>query len=255
VPSDLYGKAVILISATVMLSGCAAPAPDLPRIMRHTTEPGYATEAAAVAGETVAAQYVQEVPIAQDKYNILYNANPTNVVRELSPSKKSIQLDSAIWDSFSQEDQARIQEKYETVIVSPEEYGVVTDVQGVNQSTPGTNAGAAIGGAVASAGYIDHSLRGGSYSALAHLAVGLLGAIVGSSMDKAPISQFQFRYTVKRGDGEIQYFDEMKSNSFSHSVGVCVLIPSLTLVSQQLCQQTPESVRSRFLGAAVAPQQ
>ena len=79
------------------------------------------------------------------------------------------------------------------------------------------------------------------------MAIGLLGAAIGSTMDSGPSSKFQFRYTVKLGDGEIQYFDEIKSTSFRHSVGVCILVPSLTLISQKVCNQTIESIRERYI--------
>lgn len=164
-------------------------------------------------------------------------------------------LTAPVWAALSTLEQSQIDATHEVRLVAPEGYGTIIDVQGADQSTPGTNAGVAIGGAVASAAYIDNAFRGGNYSAGGHLAIGLLGAALGSSMDRAPTSQFQFRYTVKQGDGEIQYFDEVKSTSFRHSVGVCVLLPSLTLVSQQVCQQTVESARTRFLKTATgAPQ-
>lgn len=85
-------------------------------------------------------------------------------------------------------------------------------------------------------------IRGNNYSAGGALAIGLLGAAIGSTMDSGPSSKFQFRYTVKLGDGEIQYFDEIKSTSFRHSVGVCILVPSLTLISQKVCNQTSQSI-------------
>lgn len=171
------------------------------------------------------------------------------------PAKRIAMLTEAVWDALPIEDRKQIEASHDVRLVPPHGYGLIVDVQGVDQSTPGTNAGAAIGGAVASAAYIDNSLRGGNYSAGGHLAIGLLGAALGSSMDRAPTSQFQFRYTVKQGDGEVQYFDEVKSTAFRHSVGVCVLVPSLTLVSQQVCQQTVETARARFLKATSATSQ
>jgi outer membrane lipoprotein SlyB len=126
-------------------------------------------------------------------------------------------------------------------------FGVITDVQTLDQSTPGTSAGATLGGAVASAAYIDRSLRGNSYSAGANLAVGLIGAMLGSAADSAPIQQYKTRYTVRLADGEVQYFDEVKSDAFRHSSGVCIHVPEITLATQNLCNQTVESVRKRYL--------
>jgi hypothetical protein len=157
-----------------------------------------------------------------------------------------------VWDELDVAERQLIEASYSVVVLEPDGYGVILDVQGADQSTPGTNAGAALGGAVASAAYIDRAFSGNhSYSAGANLAIGLLGALIGSAaMDKAPTTQFQFRYTIRHGNGEVQYFDEVKADGFRHSVGVCVLTPSLTLVSQQVCKQTAQSARAKFLPKA-----
>jgi outer membrane lipoprotein SlyB len=155
----------------------------------------------------------------------------------------------SVWDAFSESERGDISRLYEARIVEPTQYGVIMDVQGADQSTPGTNTGAALGGSVASAAYIDRSLGGGNYSAKNHLAIGILGAALGSNLDRTPTSQFQFRYTIKTGDGEIGYFDEVKSTQFRHSVGVCVTVPDLSMISQQVCNQTPDMARQRFLSA------
>ncbi|MDT0137744.1 hypothetical protein [Acidovorax sp. PRC11] len=153
-----------------------------------------------------------------------------------------------VWQQLAASERERIESAHEVQIFAPDGFGVITDVQGMDQSTAGTNSGAMVGGAIGSAAYIDRAFSGGhSYSAGANLAVGLLGAVLGSALDKAPETKFQFRYTIKQGDGEIQYFDEIKASGFRHSPGVCVLVPALTLVSQQLCQQTPETLRAKYL--------
>jgi outer membrane lipoprotein SlyB len=152
-----------------------------------------------------------------------------------------------VWKALTTEERNQIEAGYEPRIVESEGFGMIIDVQSADQSTPGTNGGAALGSAIGSAAYIDRSLRGGNYSAGGNLALGLLGAAIGSGMDRAPTTRFQFRYTVKQGDGEVQYFDEFKSSSFRHSVGVCVLLPDLALISQQVCQQTVDSARLRYL--------
>lgn len=229
--SSLRSKAALPALCAALLAGCAAPAPDLPRHTGQAQEAGYALATTA--------------PPA---------AAPRTALAAL-PAKRIAMLTEPVWEALGTDERSQIEAAHEVRLVPPQGYGTIIDVQGADQSTPGTNAGAAIGGAVASAAYIDNAFRGGNYSAGGHLAIGLLGAALGSSMDRAPTSQFQFRYTVKQGDGEIQYFDEVKSTSFRHSVGVCVLLPSLTLVSQQVCQQTVESARSRFLKTAAAGKQ
>ena len=208
-------RALSAVLAGAVLLGCAAPAPDLPRQVRQTSETGYVTS--------------------------------QNSVADLPLGKKVAMIIRSAWLGLADDEREKLDQAYQTKIIEDDQFGVITDVQGADQSTLGTNSGAMLGGAVANAAYIDNALRGGNYSATNQLAVGILGAVIGSNMDSRPSSQFQFRYTVKLGDGDIKYFDEVKSTSFRHSVGVCILLPSLNLVSQHVCNQTPDSVRKRYL--------
>ncbi len=218
---NFLSKTVALLSAATV-AGCATTAPDLP-----------------------------PSPSASSLGNANTLSKTTDPVKPLKPTAI---FKEEIWDSFSSDEQQTIESKFEILSLPSNGYGIVIDVQGQDQSSLGTNGGAAIGGAVASAAYLDHALRGGnSYSAGAGLAIGLIGAAIGSSMDRAPSSQFQFRYTVKHGDDEIAYFDEIKSTAFRHSVGVCLLTPSLTMVSLKVCNQTIESAQKIYLNT-VTPQ-
>ena len=209
------------LCVVIFLAGCATSAPEIPRQTQRAEEVGYLVAPSKSASE----------------------AKDTTV----SQIKKSALITKSIWEKLSEAEKISITTDYDIKILSPDSFGVITDVRGADQSNPGTNAGAALGGAVASAAYLDRGLRGNNYSAGGALAIGLLGAAIGSTMDSGPSSKFQFRYTVKLGDGEIQYFDEIKSTSFRHSVGVCILVPSLTLISQKVCNQTIESIRERYI--------
>ena len=209
------------LCVVIFLAGCATSAPEIPRQTQRVEEVGYLVAPSKSASE----------------------AKDTTV----SQIKKSALITKSIWEKLSEAVKISITTDYDIKILSPDSFGVITDVQGADQSNPGTNAGAALGGAVASAAYLDRGLRGNNYSAGGALAIGLLGAAIGSTMDSGPSSKFQFRYTVKLGDGEIQYFDEIKSTSFRHSIGVCILVPSLTLISQKICNQTIEGIREKYI--------
>ena len=209
------------LCVVIFLAGCATSAPEIPRQTQRAEEVGYLVAPSKSASE----------------------AKDTTV----SQIKKSALITKSIWEKLSEAEKISITTDYDIKILSPDSFGVITDVQGADQSNPGTNAGAALGGAVASAAYLDRGLRGNNYSAGGALAIGLLGAAIGSTMDSGPSSKFQFRYTVKLGDGEIQYFDEIKSTSFRHSIGVCILVPSLTLISQKICNQTIEGIREKYI--------
>jgi outer membrane lipoprotein SlyB len=195
----------------VVLAGCASTAPELPRYSAATAEAGYATP-----------------------------------VVDLNTRARLIVV-RPVWDSLNAQERERLALALEIKVLEVEQYGTVTDVQGADQSTAGTNAGASIGGAVANAAYIDTAINSGNYSAKTQLAAGILGAVLGSTLDRKAEQKFQFRYTVQLGDGDVKYFDEFKSTQFRHSVGVCVLLPELALVSQQVCKQNVASVRERYL--------
>lgn len=210
----------------VALAGCATPPPDIPRQTGKAREAGY----------TISTVSPQDSPVA---------------ITDNAPIKKIALIAAPVWWGLRTPERTEIELGHEVRIIGLDGFGTVIDVQGADQSTPSTKGGAALGSAVASAAYIDNAISGKSnYSASAHLALGLLGAAAGSSMDRTAVSQFQFRYTVKQNDGEIQYYDEIKSTSFRHSVGVCILVPSLILVSQHVCNQTVDSVRARYLRVA-----
>lgn len=211
-----FNKALLSTCVVASLIGCAAPAPDLPRTVSRTYEAGYtATNALAQPVSTV-------------------------------PTPKTLTVVRPAWAALTQSEQEKLSARMMVSILEPTQYGTVLDVQGADQSTAATNGGAIAGGAIANAAYVDRALRGGNYSLINQLAIGVAGAAIGSNLDKQAVSKFQFRYTVRQGDGEIQYFDEVKSTSFRHSVGVCLTLPTLELVSQKICNQTPEMLRAQL---------
>lgn len=205
-----------LLFTVVFVAGCAAPAPSLPRVTSQASELGFQT--------------------------------PGQGGRTSGDNKPIALIVSPVWSQLSDAERADLSARFDLKLLDPEQYGVVLDSQGVDESSKGTNAGTALGAAVGSAAYIDHAFRGSNnYSAGGHLALGLLGAAIGSTLDKPTVSQFHFRYTVKLGDGDVKYFDEVKSTQFRHSVGVCLAVPELSLISIHTCNQTVDSVRARLL--------
>lgn len=199
-----------LVVAGAVSVGCAAPAPELPRYVAQTSEAGY-----------------------------IATTNTSTAAR--------INVTSTAIAGLSADEKQRLLAIAGVEVLPDDQYGIIIDAQGIDQSTPGTRGGAALGGALASAGYIDNAFRGGNYSAVNQLALGLVGAAIGSSLDSAAVSRFQFRYAVKLGDGDIKYFDETKSTAFRHSVGVCVLVPALEVMSQRVCNQTGDAIRQTYL--------
>jgi hypothetical protein len=159
-----------------------------------------------------------------------------------------------VWAALAQDEKDSIQKRYLVQVPDAESFGVILDTQGVNESTPGTTAGAELGSAVASATYIDKAINNQNYSAKSHLGLAILGGLLGSALDKPAVQQFHYRYAVKFLSGNVKYFDVVSSDPFRHPAGVCVLLPTVTLASEQgLCTQTLAMFRARYLGLASAP--
>jgi outer membrane lipoprotein SlyB len=162
-------------------------------------------------------------------------------------AQQLIKVSQSAWLALTPTERALIQQKHIVDLAEQDAFGIIIDNQGVNESTPGTNVGANLGGAVGNAAYIDNAIRGGNYSAMNQLGVGILGAVLGSTLDSKPNAQYHYRYAVKLGSGNIKYFDETKSDPFRHPVGVCVSVPYIALVEQQLCMQTAAFLRTTYL--------
>ena len=164
-------------------------------------------------------------------------------------SQTQLTLLESAWNGLSDDERMAIQREHLISPIPASQVGVVIDNQGIDNSTPGSNGGSALGGAVASAAYVDNAFRPNhNYSAKGHLAAVLLGGILGSALNSAPTSEFHFRYAVRGASGEIRYFDSVSQSPFRHPVGVCLLLPSVTLSPDQgLCTQTPDYLREKYL--------
>lgn len=171
----------------------------------------------------------------------------------LCHAASTLQISSTVWTELSADERALIQRDNIVELRDPNTFGTVVDTQGVDESQPGTTGGAALGSAVANASYIDHAFKpGNNYSAKNQLAVGILGALIGSSVDRAPIAQFHFRYAIRLASGEITYRDSVQSDPFRQAAGICLEVSSLTPLPQSLCVQTATSVRATYLKGTVA---
>lgn len=159
-------------------------------------------------------------------------------------AQPALKVSDLAWQGISADDRAVIQKNYVIQTIGADNFGIIIDNQGADRSTPGTNGGAVLGGAVASAGYIDKAIGNNNYSAKNHLGVMLLGGLLGSMLDSKPQAQYQFRYSIRLGSGSVVSRDVFSSEPFRHPVGVCVTLPDISLAPEQhLCTQTAESLR------------
>jgi hypothetical protein len=160
------------------------------------------------------------------------------ILFSVSANSSEIDIPEHLWNDLDSNTQLSISNKYEVNIYLQSSYGLLIDAQILDKSSRGTNIGASIGSAYAQSKYIDNSFSGNSidYSATNQLGYGLLGALVGSLLDKPAISEYQTRYTVKLANNNIEMFDEISSSeNFTQSKGLCVATNPVKAVNQLLC--------------------
>ena len=167
-----------------------------------------------------------------------------------APAQQLIKVSQSAWLELTSTERELIQKKHIVDLLDQDAFGVILDNQGVNESTSGTTLGANLGGSIANAAYIDNAIKGGNYSAKNQLAIGIIGAIVGSTLDRRPNAQYHYRYVVKLNSGNIKYIDEVTSDPFRHPVSICVSVPNITLINQQLCTQSAAIMRSMYLDSS-----
>jgi SH3-like domain-containing protein len=181
---------------------------------------------------------------------ILFIAMGLMAISSPTNAQQIIRLSSYHWLELSNSERASIQQRYVVNLIDQNSLGTIVDAQAINESTSGSNAGSSLGGAFGNAAYIDKAIRSGNYSAKEQLGANILGAVLGSAFNTAGVARFHFRYAVKFASGEIKYFDQIKSDAFRHPPGVCVTIPALELIEQQLCSQTVQTIRATYLQSA-----
>lgn len=167
-------------------------------------------------------------------------------------AQQLIKISQSAWLMLTPVEREFIQKKHIVDLIEQDAFGTIIDNQGINESTSGTSSGAILGSAVANAAYVDNVIKGGNYSAINQLAVGILGAVLGSTLDSKPNPQYHFRYAVRLESGSVKYFDEIKSDPFRHPVGVCVSVPSISLLDQELCTQTGATLKAKYVNIPVA---
>ena len=171
----------------------------------------------------------------------------------LQPQKIEANVLRPAWESLRDEERDQVRAAYIVVVSDPSDFGLIVDAQGVDRSIPGSTAGSDVGGAVAEVGYLSHALKhGNSYSPGKHLAFGLLGVLIGSAANAAPVSQYQFRYALKMSDGETVTKNVMQNDPFRHSIGMCMNMTSISPAPKAMCGQTADDIRAKYVNSATA---
>ncbi len=194
----------------------------------------------------------QSIRLAQ-RDGVLKEADANELTQELAKQieiiARTLHVPSHVWAELTQEQRQALQAKYIADSILANSYGTIVDAQSLNESTSGSNAGSELGSAFGQAAYIDSAFKGNTwnYSAKNQLAAGIVGAVVGSMANTAPRAQFRTRYTIKIGNGNIEYIEEIKSDPFRHTIGLCVALSPIRPIEQTFCTITKEVFLLKYL--------
>lgn len=164
-------------------------------------------------------------------------------------AKKKIDVTEKLWSQFSISERAAIMARdIEIAIIPSSQIGTVQSAQLVNRSSAGTNSGAVLGSVVAQSMYIDNRLRdrGSNYSATAQVGMGILGAALGSSLDRGPVRRFIINYGIQTLDGEVAQVLVESGDEFVAPTGRCVYLPSVEPAPSSLCNNDKLAFLSRL---------
>lgn len=149
-----------------------------------------------------------------------------------------------IWDGLHNEHRSRLSERYLVNVMAGNTYGTILDAQNLNESTAGSSAGTELGSRYMSAAYVDNAFKGSprnwNYSATQHLSAEIIGAAIGSLANQPGQKRYRSRYTIKNGNGGVEYIEEIRSDAFRHSVALCVAIGPIRPIELDTCNQTQE---------------
>lgn len=179
------------------------------------------------------------------------NSGRAAVTTARQSSGQILLVNEAVFVQLSSDDQEKIRAGQPSMQVVPmQSVGTLVSHQVVDTSRPGTTGGSQLGSAIAQAAYIDQA-RLGNYSAVTQLGAGLVGALVGSSLDRSPQKGFLINYGIKLMDGSVKAILNRSADGIAAPIGQCVFVDDATEAPPYLCADNLVSFlqRARSLNA------
>ena len=184
----------------------------------------------------------EEVEIA--KSNIQREFKSSNAARMTllgarRGNANSLIVTDLVFNQLNSDDQSQLRALYPQVLLIPQKsIGKISSVQIIDKSRPGSTSGSQLGSALGQAAYIDRALSGRSYSAVGQIGAGIVGAALGSSLNKSPSQHFIFNYGVQLADGSVTGVVIDSSDSISAPVGQCVFVADAQEAPGYLCSDS-----------------
>lgn len=174
------------------------------------------------------------------------NTANENLLKAEKSIKKEFSVIEDLYLKLTPQEQKVLSDKYKLLFYKSSEFGIVTDRQVQNTSTPGSNDGAVIGGAVGTTAYISNATPS-SYSMKSDIASTALGALAGAMLfNKSPVVQYLIRYTIKLRNGEVIQVDQISGTPLGQGIGMCISASNASLIDQSYCTMTLAEFKTKF---------
>lgn len=181
--------------------------------------------------------------IASDEQCKTATDNLDTVVRTI---KNKITIPKDLYEQLNSIEQQKLSDAYRLSFYESSEIGIVTDRQVRTINTPGSNAGAEIGGAVGTAAYINKATPT-NYSMRNDLGSTAVGALVGALlMNKNPTTQYVTTHTIKLRNGEVKTIEHVANKPTGEGIGTCVRVSVIDAIDQSLCTMTLAEFKNKF---------
>lgn len=180
-----------------------------------------------------------EILKAQSNLDVVYveaNRRRSSLTEARRTGLDGLIVDEAIFGQLVEVDQIKFRTMYPTMQVIPfDSVGNIRNHQLIDKSTAGSNAGSQLGSSVAQAAYIDRSFSRYNYSALGQLSAGLIGGLIGSSLNTSSLSRYLINYAVELRDGTIIGVLKLSSDGIAAPTGQCVFAIDMQEAPKYLC--------------------
>lgn len=148
-------------------------------------------------------------------------------------------VNEAVFFQLNAGDREKIKALHPSLQVVPvQSVGKLVSHQVIDKSKPSSIAGAQLGAAVGQAAYIDQSFRRSNYSAVGQVGAGLVGAVVGSSLDRPAETRFLINYGIETMDGTVKGLLTSSLDGIASPNGQCVFASDATEAPNYLCTDT-----------------
>jgi outer membrane lipoprotein SlyB len=161
-----------------------------------------------------------------------------------------ITLVQSAFDKLSKNEKLELEIKYKLSFYDGNYIGVITERQIQNLSTAGSTVGSDAGSALASVVYINNALDTGSYNVWTDISVAVAGAVAGSGANKAPVTQYVVKYTIRNLNNQIKSTEVSQGTPLGEPIGTCFNLTWRKAIDSEFCTMTAVDIRKKYLTKA-----